>query len=253
MVDKTSWNESCVFPIINSNPVGELVMKYITPVLGLMLFGLSLTAQAIPMGYDFSQDGFDEGASVTGMFVAEDSNNNGQISSFNGEVSDFMMSFSGNSLVSAFSLDITSLFGLVYDLDGTIGDGLILDIEGIGADDFQFSYAAGPGPLNFCNGSDACGQVSRILPAGGGVAFSSSNEIVQVIPKSVGVPEPSTLALLSLGFLGIGAARKLKKHSQEAHDRPRFGGVFAFWDMSGELKWMTAEPSSMTEGGTRMC
>ena len=26
------------------------------------------------------------------------------------------------------------------------------------------------------------------------------------------VPEPSTLALLSLGFLGIGAARKLKKH-----------------------------------------
>ena len=35
---------------------------------------------------------------------------------------------------------------------------------------------------------------------------------IQLSRSPVAVPEPSTLALLSLGFLGIGAARKLKKH-----------------------------------------
>lgn len=45
-----------------------------------------------------------------------------------------------------FSQDgFAELNGLVYDLNGgPLGDGQVLDIEGIAADDATFSYQAGP-------------------------------------------------------------------------------------------------------------
>ncbi len=58
--------------------------------------------------------------------------------------------FSGNSLVPAFSLGLFDLFGLVYDLgSGGLGDEITLDVEGVGAVDAIYFYAAGNGPLGF--------------------------------------------------------------------------------------------------------
>ena len=89
-----------------------------------------------------------------GSFTGDDLDQNGQLASFNGEISAFEMTFSGNSTVAAFSLAYPDLYGLVYDLDGgPLGDGLSLGIEGIGADDATYIYVAGPGPF------DECGQV----------------------------------------------------------------------------------------------
>ena len=59
-------------------------------------------ASADILGFNFFQDGFSEEAFVEGMFFGEDLDGNGQISSPEGEVTDFMASFSGNSSAGAF-------------------------------------------------------------------------------------------------------------------------------------------------------
>jgi hypothetical protein len=136
----------------------------------------------------FRQAGFDEGAEATGFFEGTDSDGNGQLSSFAGEVSGFGMNWSGNSLVPAFTLDFSALFGLVYDLDGgPLGDGLVMDIEGIGANDATYFYVAGPGPIFACGDAGLCGIVGVI---------------------DVPVPAPSALALFGLGLVGLGAATR---------------------------------------------
>jgi len=132
--------------------------------------------------FTFVQGGFSDGAQVTGSFSAADLDGNGQISSFEGELTAFEMSFSGNSVVDGFSLGLDDLFGLVYDLDGDIGDGLDFDVEGIAAFAGSFTYAMGPGPFFECDGG-ACGVVSQ-------------------------TPEPSALALFGLGLLGFGLTRR---------------------------------------------
>jgi len=153
----------------------------------LALASASVSAQV----YNFSQGGYAEGATITGSFTASDVDSNGQISSFDGEVTDFNAIFSGNSVVGPQSFTFADLFGLVYDLDGDIGDGLSLDIEGIGASNGTDSYIAGPGPLALCDGIATCGQVSD------GVSTTGTTELVLV---TSGVPEPSTWAMMLIGF-----------------------------------------------------
>jgi hypothetical protein len=146
---------------------------------------LNVTADGIGR-WLFQQGGFEEGAEATGFFEGTDLNGNGQLSTFDGEVTGFGMSWSGNSLVPAFSLDFLTLFGLVYDLDGgPLGDGLTMDIEGVGASDLRFFYVAGPGPIFECGDAGRCGIVGTI-----------------------DVPAPAALALFGLGLVGLGAATR---------------------------------------------
>jgi hypothetical protein len=168
-------------------------------------FCYSTAASALDLS--FLQEGFDEGAFVTGTFSGEDLDNNGQLSSFRGEVTDFMMSFSGNSLVDRFSLNFDNLFGLVYDLDGgPLGDGFMLDVEGIGAFS-EFQYLAGPGPLACVEGITICGVVSQDSDG----EFSTTLELVQVEAVQVeAVPEPLTIlgTVTVMGFIGFNKKRQ---------------------------------------------
>jgi hypothetical protein len=65
-------------------------------------------------GLHFRQTGYSEGGSATGSFTADDLNPDGAINSLPGEGSDFSVSFSGNSIFSAFSLGYSDLLGLYH-------------------------------------------------------------------------------------------------------------------------------------------
>jgi hypothetical protein len=167
-----------------------------------MALALCLSRGASALDFTFEQAGFSEGAVVTGTFSGEDLDSNGQLSSFDGEISGFSMSFSGNSIVSAFSLGFPDFFGLVYDLDGgPLGDGLLLDVEGVAAGGAPEAYAAGPGafgPFNQCGIGIDCAYVSD------GSASDFSQELVDVQL----VPEPTTALLTCLGLVVLAARRK---------------------------------------------
>jgi PEP-CTERM motif len=162
------------------------------------------SAPASSAQYLFSQGGYAEGATLTGSFTGADGDSNGQISSFAGEVTDFSATFSGNSTVGPLSFTFADLFGLVYDLDGDIGDGLSLDVEGIGASNGIDTYFAGPGPLALCDGVATCGQVSN------GQSATGTTELVLV---TAGVPEPSTWAMMLIGFGALGGALRWSKRA----------------------------------------
>ena len=165
---------------------------------GIILLCLT-GASAEALTYNFSQGGFQEGATLTGTFVGSDVDDNGQISTFAGEVTDFEAMFSGNSSVSAFSMEFADLFGLVYDLDGSsyLGDGLALDVEGVGAISAGFAYLAGNGPLlDPCNGVGICGQVEDRATG----RLSSTTHPVQVSA----VPIPAALPLFATALAGMG-------------------------------------------------
>lgn len=170
-------------------------MKILSAVTAVTLFCGSV-ATAAPISFDFTQSGFSGGGIVTGSFLAEDLDGNGQISSFDGEVVDFSMSFAGDTGVADFSLSFADLFGLVYDIgSGLIGDGTSLDIEGIGAEGAIFSYVVGPGPLALCDGSTICGIVTQSL---GSVDLTSETILGAVVnDPSAPVPLPGAMALFA--------------------------------------------------------
>ena len=147
--------------------------------------------------YTFTQTGYDGGGSVSGTFDAVDVDGNGQISSFAGEVTGYSMSFSGDSLVGAFSHGFGDFFGLVYDVgSGKIGDGAGGDIEGVASNylgSIGFGYASGLGPTGGLGGS--------VIDFASG-AISSTGELVTVVPA------PATWALLVAGLVPLMLRRK---------------------------------------------
>jgi hypothetical protein len=157
---------------------------------------LFATSQVLAQEYSFTQSGFSEGAIVTVTFSGSDLNADTQITSFDGEVTAFSMSFSGNSVVPAFSLGLADLFGLVYDDDGgPLGDGLTLGVEGIGASGVTFSYDAGPGPFDQCGIGVDCAVVSD------GVNNDFSQELLVRGGGAIPVPTLSQWAVLVLILL----------------------------------------------------
>jgi len=168
-----------------------------TTIIAAAFLGLSAGAQAAPISYTFEQAGFDEGAGVTGSFLAEDLDANGLVSLDDGEIFDFSLAFSGNSILQTFSLMFADLTYFVYNLDGAIGE--LFDDEGIEAGNGGFQYVAGPGSF-----FTECGQGFDCAWAGGPNAGEDaySAGLIDVAMTSAQVPEPAAGALLLTGLLG---------------------------------------------------
>lgn len=148
--------------------------------------------------YYFSQTGFEEGAYISGSFQATDLNLDGSyigsIFADFSEISDFSLSFSGNSIASAFSQSLSDLTYLDFNAARTvIGDA---NPEGIATRWFEttgFSYVSGVGP----NGR----QGGSVINWTTGVSSETGNLIT--VSSSAPVPLPGTIGLFAPALVGL--------------------------------------------------
>lgn len=195
----------------------------IVGIISSLIFVLFISPSANAGLYTFSQTGFSGGGTITGSFEAVDLDGNGQISWFQGvdpenaEVTNFSLSFVGDSIVGNFAHDYSHLFGLVYDVgSGFIGDGAGDNgSEGLashwsplgqpnGVSDFE--YLSGPGPL-----LNTGGRVTNLLSS----AVSSTDQLIVVVDPAP-VPLPGAIWLFGtalMGFLGYSRSAKVRANS----------------------------------------
>ncbi|MEI6336458.1 MAG: PEP-CTERM sorting domain-containing protein [Methylococcaceae bacterium] len=173
-----------------------MIIKFLAAAL---LAGSMMTAPAQASLYTFTQTGYEEGASISGSFSASDVNSDGWIkgsifSNFT-EISDFTVSWSGNSLVSAFTHTLADLSFLNYQPSrAVLGDA---DPEIIASNWFTttgFIYVSGVG---------AGSQGGSALDMTRGTESLTTN-LIQVTPAAV--PVPGTIWLFGsamAGFIGL--------------------------------------------------
>ena len=170
-------------------------------ILGLALLGTAQYAVAGLITYEFSQENYDDNATVTGFFTGEDLDGDNLLELDNGtgtEITDFAMTFSGNSIVAGFSHTLSDLQGLIFSINSNefLGDDFgSLWTEGVASNGLAYTWQSGLGP-NFSNPG---GKVTNTATS----AHDSTGSLVVVNQ----VPEPATLALVALGIAGLRLAR----------------------------------------------
>ena len=181
----------------------------------VLAFASAMVAQT---PYYFWQESWEGGGRLTGTFSGVDLDSDGQLKSFGaGEVTNFSVNFTGNSLVADFSLTSEVLWGFVYDLQGGpfLGDGRTGGIEGIGAGSGALTYTSGQGPNGRDGGLITWGDVqittgALVMLSDSPITAESYAAAMQAYQNGVpatditngsAIPEPSTYAL----FLGGGA------------------------------------------------
>jgi hypothetical protein len=183
-------------------------------------------AAVTTLAFDFHQDGYASGATVSGSFTGADLDNNGILVHFptNGgpplpiatsELTSLAMHFSGNSLSPAFDLTLADLYGFVYQLntpalgddpafDPTVGRNLIEGIGLIGAGHF---YTSGLGPNGiiggYVGGPIDLGDQGQLADH----ALDTANQLIQVAP----VPEPASAALLLVAGIAVNAMTRRRR------------------------------------------
>jgi DNA-binding beta-propeller fold protein YncE len=195
---------------------GATDMKNNIPRRAISVFGAGLLvlaagwADAQPTQYVFTQDGFQDMGIVTGDFTGEDLNGDGRIVSFDGEVSDFHLSFNGNSIVPAFSHASGDLFALSYDVGSAVlGDGGTAgtdQAEGLASNwipgEATDLVDAGLSGFSFAQGMGPLGEMRAEI-----MDLSTGARLLSVAPMNVSasaVPEPASALLMALGLLSVG-------------------------------------------------
>lgn len=171
---------------------------------------LFAVGSASAIDFSFTQTGFAGGGTVTGSFSGEDVDGNGYINYAPAdaaffdpataagllEVTDFMLSFTGSSVISDFTLGFSSLqmFSFMYPGDAIIGNDFdaspvdtvdFYSVEGIHADDGTFMYFSGQQAL-YAFGQET--MVSENTPNGpimdGGSSFSIQGGGTATVPDA---------------------------------------------------------------------
>lgn len=198
----------------------------------LLILGIASWLSAAPavavdtnLLYTFFQDGYSEGATVSGAFSGIDLDGNGLLVHFPAdgggppiehlELTSWSMHFSGNALSPAFDLTLSDLFGFVYEIGSNgIGDDPAFDptinqdlIEGIGAIGDAHFYSSGLGPNSFIGGY-----------VGGEIDFSDVDDLENHVLDSspnlalvTRVPEPAVGVLLAFGLAAASIVRTRRR------------------------------------------
>lgn len=171
----------------------------------LALAGLCLASgllQAAPITRNFSATGFDGGGTLSGSFTGEDTGGtSGVIEAsldplFN-ELTAFEVSYSGGTLVSAFTLNLTDFLGGLLSNSFSF----LTSDESLGfalrSGTFGAAYAFGPA---FPDVTEAFGLVASSCDPTG--VDSCEN-----FDSNYAIPEPGTLSLLGLAVFGLARRR----------------------------------------------
>jgi hypothetical protein len=168
--------------------------------------GAALTLAALHCAaatYSLSQSGFTAGGTIAGYFEGADLNSDGVIDSLNGEVASFTLTFSGNSIVPAFSYGLSQLLSFSYEAGTSfIGDSGVPIFEGV-------LVGPSPGIAGYTYNSGQLPVVGR-----GGVIFAPGGQIADATFQLLAVsqvPEPRSFVLLLLGLVAIRCAVRLRE------------------------------------------
>jgi PEP-CTERM motif len=172
-------------------------MKKLGIILSLVVVLLSSQTARGSVIVHFEQKGYSGGGVVSGSFSGNDLNGDGLLSSLDGELVNYSMSFSGDSIVANFTHDNSIFNALIYSVGsshlGNLGvEGVLSDVFGVTG----YYYMSGIAVTGTYGGS--------VIDLVSG-ATSSTPELISVTPA---VPEPSTYALVVMGLGVLGFARK---------------------------------------------
>jgi hypothetical protein len=165
-------------------------------------------ASAATLGFDFVQNGFLGSGQITGAFSGIDIDGDGVLNSEEGEITSFALSFAGAEFIPAFTLALSDLTRLIYSIgNATLGGDPANDQEGILAIG-SFTYAAGPGPVDFCLDNAVCGLIfAEDAPITSTAAITVSEAVA---PSPVPLPAPALLLIGSLAALGALRGSKVR-------------------------------------------
>lgn len=200
------------------------LLKALTVVVTLVVLCTSADASF----YSFTQKGYAGGGIVSITFEGTDLNGDGRLTyMYNdpGEITDFTLTFSGDSTVGDFLHTLRDVYGIVYDIGSAyIGDRSSIFAEGIASNwggITGFDYAAGWGPTQSLGGRIidlATGAISSTfeLPSfttaplpGLKVGSGATLQTFKLAGVS-NVPLPGAVWLLGSGLVGLlGLKRKL--------------------------------------------
>jgi hypothetical protein len=159
-----------------------------------LVAGISVLSTVVhAQSFSFVQTGFADGAEIIGTFSGFDANNNGVISG--AEISAAQMTFSGNSLVAAFSLNSTDRLDITY---------------WTGTSQIKYRGSSGAsGPATFTWDSDDDGSLStyfysRVFGRFGLDSEYIDNRGVGAISTVSVVPEVGSALMLALGLACTG-------------------------------------------------
>lgn len=173
-------------------------MNPLAKTLRLTSLALAVAVAATPAlagSWSFQQGAYSGGGSFSGSFAGADGNGDGWLSSFDGEVTTFQATFTGDALVATVHFGPVDLYGLTYRLDGgPLGDDSDAPGEGllVSVGDVALLSGVATSGLPGAYVVDLVGQSSTVLPI-----------------TVTAVPEPSSALLLAGGVAMLLGRRRL--------------------------------------------